>query len=104
MKLTFEDLRNLIPFGLTPVDALALLAGVAALLMVVAIWSVLLQRDPMAAKARALAQRNAELRAALVAPKRRKQNERAVGMMRSVVRRLNLLKNRQGETTTMRLA
>ncbi len=80
-------------------------AALAAVLTVFAVWSALLHRDPLAARARALVERREALRAAAGAPRRRQKNARAaVGVMRSIVTRLNLMRSQQGEKKAVALA
>jgi tight adherence protein C len=92
-----------LPFGMAPLDVLMAFAGLSAALMVVAIWMAMVERDPMAGKARSLADRRNQLRSAAMTPRRR-ENLRGVGMMRRVVKRLNLLKTNQTERLTAKLA
>lgn len=91
--MTFEDL---LPFGLTVDVAILIMAGVAALVSVYALWDALLHRDPLGPRLKMLAERRAALKAGLVAPSRRrdKSDSRSVGLMRGVVMRLNLMRSR----------
>ncbi len=96
-------LSNL-PFGLQPEDIIILLAALSAVLTVLAIWSALTPRDVLTARARALAERRDQLKAAALAPRRLGQNARAVSIMRSVVTRLNLMRDQQATTRGLLLA
>jgi tight adherence protein C len=98
--MTFLD--NL-PFGLAPIDALMALAGISAALMVMAIWMAMVERDPMAGRARALTDRRNQLRSAAMTPRRR-ENLRGVSLMRRVVKQLNLMKSNQTERLMAKLA
>ena len=93
-----------LPFGLTVDDMIVLMAALAAVLTVMAIWNALVPRDTLTARARALVERRAALKAAALAPKRRSHRLRAVGLMRAVVTRLNLMRNRQSARKTLLLA
>lgn len=95
-------LQNL-PFDLQALDLLMGAAGLSAALAVAAIWIAMVERDPIAGRARALAERRTQLRSAAVTPRRR-ENLRGVGMMRRVVKQLNLAKSNQTERLSAKLA
>lgn len=97
----FEEM----PFGLTIEQLITLMAAAAAVLTLFAIWSVLVPRDTMTARGRALIERRTALRAAAgAAARRRRHTVRAVGVMRSVVKRLNLMRSKQTERIALQLA
>ncbi len=55
-------LADLLPAGMTPVDAAALLSGAAALLVVTLVWRALIEVDHLPARLKALDRRRDELR------------------------------------------
>lgn len=67
-------------------------SATSALLVVVAVWSAVVARDPLAGRLKALAERRAALKAGIVAPKRRSdraQATRGINFMRRVVNWIN---------------
>lgn len=83
--------------------AITILAAVAAFGTVYVIWTALLAPDPMSARARRLRQRQSELRADIMSTGRQ-HKAAAVGLMRRVIQRFNLLKSTTGGKTVERLA
>jgi len=94
---------NNLPFGMTQEDLIAAAAGASAVMVLIAIWMAFVERDPLAAKARSLAERRSRLKAAAVTPRRR-ESLRGVGLMRQVVKRFNLLKSNQADRIAQKLA
>lgn len=93
-----------LPFGLTLDSALAGLVALATFVSVLAVWNTLLQRDPMAARARALAQRRRELRAGQQRPQASgRQRLRADAGLAGLARRLKLAQHSQSERIRERL-
>lgn len=93
--------------GLDGGDLLALAAGAGAFAVVALVWSALVVRDPMAARAKGLADRRAEMKASALRPGRnrnRPRTDEAVSMMRRVVVRLNLMRGGHTERMQRRLA
>lgn len=85
---------DLIPFGMAPEDFVALLAAAAAMVSVMAVWYGLIARNSMTARIRGLLARRDEFQAGfLAAPRRHESREFGVGMMRKVVKRLNLMRS-----------
>ncbi|MEQ9042556.1 MAG: type II secretion system F family protein [Alphaproteobacteria bacterium] len=96
---------DLIPFGMAPEDFIALLAAGAALVSVMAVWYGLIVRDPMTARIRGLMARRDSLQSQfLAAPRRHESREFGVGIMRKVVKRLNLMRSAQVDQISRRLA
>ena len=93
-----------LPFGLSPEGLIMLSSFVAAILTVVALWNAFMHRDPMAAKARELAERRLALKEAATSGRNKKTNEKAVGVMREVVTRLNLLRSKHADAISKKLA
>lgn len=92
-----------LPF--TPETAVTVMAGFAAFGIVWAVWSALVVPDLMRARAKRLRHRQEELRAGMLSTRRQAQHKAAaVGLMRRVTLRLNLLKAKTGSKTVERLA
>ncbi|MEE8271748.1 MAG: type II secretion system F family protein [Alphaproteobacteria bacterium] len=92
-----------LPFGLTPEQVIILLALCSALLTVMAFWSALVQRNPLASKARQLVERRLMLKAE-AAGGRTQTADKAVSVMRDVVTRLNLLRSQHADRMSKKLA
>jgi tight adherence protein C len=93
--------------GLGSGDVIALAAGAGAFVTLGLIYSALLVRDPMSARAKALTARRDELRAGALNPGRNRNRPRkadAVGAMRRVVDRLNLMRGEHVAKMTRRLS
>ncbi|HEX7006922.1 MAG TPA: type II secretion system F family protein [Alphaproteobacteria bacterium] len=101
--MSFADFA---PFGLGPDAVVLAMAGISAMVAVIAVWNALVVRDPLGARLKALAERRAALKAGLVAPNRRKERQKAsVSLMKQVVDRFKLLKkNRPSTSLPMKLA
>lgn len=103
------NLSGILPDGVSPDMAIVILAGLAALAVVAAIWNAFLVRDPLGPRLKALAERRAALKAGLAAPRRRrpegaKTKIKSVGFMRSVLKRLDMLRDRRSKKTVNKLA
>ncbi len=99
-------LENL-PFGLTPIDAITIMAGIAVFVSVFAVWSTIVSRDPMRGRVKLLQERRDELKAGYTVTTKRDstlKNEDKRDFMRRVVERLKLLKSDQTKKLTMRMA
>jgi tight adherence protein C len=95
---------NDLPLGLTMEQVIAWMAGGAAVLIALAIWTALVPKEGMSTRARALVERRAALKAAAGAARKRRNSVRAVGAMRSVVKRLNLLRSQHTERISLQLS
>lgn len=97
---------NFTLFGLGPDAVVLVMAGVSAMVAVMAVWNALVVRDPLGSRLKALAERRAALKAGLTAPGRRKERKKAsVSLMRQVVDKFKLMKsNRPSTSLPMRLA
>jgi tight adherence protein C len=81
------------------------LAAVAGFVTVLAVWNALLWRDPLASRAGKLRRRHDELRAGLIVAKPSRHRRRgAMGAMRALAARLNLLKSQSTTGAMERLA
>jgi tight adherence protein C len=92
-----------LPFS--PETAITLMAGLAAFGIVYAVWSALVVPDLMGTRAKRLRHRQDELRAGMLSTRRQAQHKAAaMGLMRRVTLRLNLIKAKTGSKTVERLA
>lgn len=98
-------LADFLPRGVSPEDAITAFAAFSAFLTVLAVWYGLLVPYTGNRRARELAQRREQLRSGLLASHRRK-NDRTLstGLMRRVVRSLNLQRSKQTELMVRKLA
>jgi tight adherence protein C len=89
------NFAELLPAGVSPEDAMVAMAGAAAFISILIVWFTLLERDPGAKRAAAVAERYGTLKAALNSGSRRKrQTEASVNIARRVVERLKLTRGR----------
>lgn len=94
-----------LPPGVLPQDILAVLFGIAAFLVVLAVWQTLLVRDPIVVRAKSLLARRAELMVQYLGHSRPKQRQQAAhGAMTSVVQRFKLLQGQKTGEMRERLA
>ena len=79
------------------------MAALTALANAYLVYRVMLVRDPLGPRLKAMKQRRETLRADLSAPRRRAPRDRSMGFMKDVVGRLNLLKTREAKKASDRL-
>ena len=97
----FEDLS----FGSISEELIVAFAGLTAFVNIYLVYRVMLVRDDMTPRLKAIAERSKELRAGLsVSAKRRKQHEKSMGYVRWIVSRLNLLRSHQADKAARTLA
>jgi tight adherence protein C len=98
-------LATMLP-GLDPETTAGVLSGVAVMLVLGAVWSSFVVRDPMASRAKSLMKHRRALQAGLVMPK--KNRARAMlangGWVRRTVERLNLMRSKHAERVQLSLA
>ncbi len=98
-------LATMLP-GLDPETTAGVLSGVAVMLVLGAVWSSFVVRDPMASRAKSLMKHRRALLAGLVVPK--KNRARAMlgngGWVRRTVERLNLMRSKHAERVQLSLA
>lgn len=97
------SLVDLLPFGLAPQTAIAVLAGLAAAASVVGVWLALVPRQDGAQRAREIVNRRRQLRADAMAGKGR-TTQRALGLMQQTVKRLNLMRLAQADQLARKLS
>lgn len=92
--------------GLRPEEAIVLLAAMSAFASVWAVWRTFLERAPMKKRARELRQRQKELAAGLVRPRRHALSRASSAMttMRRLMARLKLLQSKTGGNVAEQLA
>ena len=86
-----NQIDRYLPFGLTADSALVGMVASVAFLTVLAVWYGLLERDPMAGRARMLAARREELRRSQAAAAPRRRRQESLSLMRQVLAALKLL-------------
>lgn len=99
-------IADYLPLGLKVEDLITLLAGGAAFLMMLAVWSSGLVRTPMHGRLKALKSRRDALKAGYLAPKKRLPTNRAksVSLMKQLTNRFNILKEEQQKKIGAQLA
>jgi tight adherence protein C len=97
------NIGNFLPGGVSVEDLLILMTALSAGSVAITVWFTLLQRDPAARRVKMIADQRSALRSTMVQPRRRQQRLPALGMMRRVVDRLNLLKSGQAERISQKL-
>jgi tight adherence protein C len=84
--------------GLTALDVATLLAAMAALATMTAVWAATTVRDPMRGRVKALQERREQLKAGIVASRRRQKmapKAEATDLMRSILDRMKILQTEQ---------
>lgn len=99
-----SGLAKYLPPGVLPEDILAVLFGLAAFLVILALWQTLIVRDPIVVRAKSLLSRRAELMAQYLGHSRPRQRQAAQGVMTSVVQRFKLLQGQKTSEMRERLA
>jgi len=98
-------IQDMLPFGMTPVDVVMMLVGLAAFMSVIGVYNVVLVRDPLAGRIRSLEERRLQLRGEMLRPTRRTERQkRGFNFMRDVVKRLKLSRLQTTNTVAHRLA
>ena len=93
-RLSNFQLADWLPAGVTPDDAITLLAALAVLTTVLAMWQVLRPSSAFERRLEQIVQRKESLRQQVLAARRSGRSLAAVGLMREAVTRLNLLRSR----------
>jgi tight adherence protein C len=94
-------------FGLKPVDIATVLAGMATMAMMVAVWAATTVRDPMRARVKALQERREQLKAGITASRKRAsvaKRAEATDFMRDVLKKLSVLQDEQMRVAQAKLA
>ena len=99
-----EALKELLPPGVSIEDVFTLMAALAAMLVVLAVWFGLLAPQPSARRVKELTARRDSLRAGLMVTRRRTDRTKSVSFMRRVVQKLNLERSNRTEAMVTKLA
>jgi len=94
-------------FGLRPVDVATMLAALAAMAVMVAVWAATTVRDPMRGRVKALQERREQLKAGITASRRRSSvaaKAEATDFMREVLKKLSVLQDEQMREAQTKLA
>ncbi len=99
-------MEQFLPDGISIVDIITLMAGLATFLTVIAVWNAALAHDPMRGRLKALSARRAALKSGYTAAKKRApiNNAKSMGFMKQVVNRLNLMKDEQNKKIGQQMA
>ncbi len=94
-----------LPDGISIEDIITILAAMSAFLVVLAIWSSGIIKDPMHGRVKHLQGRRQDLKRGYTAPTKRKPTVKKahLGMMQNIVDGFNLMKNEQAEKFRLKL-
>ncbi len=101
-----NDLLQMLPFTIGP-DTPVMFAAIAAFVSVIALWQALRVRDPMVRRAQSVTAREAQLRAEILAPRRRanlREASQSQALMAQVVARLKLMQGNKTQQIREKLA
>ncbi len=99
------NIETLLPFGLTMESAITAMAALAAFGTVCAVWTALLAGPSVGSRAKRLQARRAQLKAGMMAPRHNRHRKvSAIGFMRNVTQRFNLLRSKAADKIAARLA
>ena len=91
--------------SISPANRVAFSAGLTALVTIMAVWSALLVRDPMAGRLKHLRRHRESIRSDLLAPKGHQARQMlAMSTMHRIINRLNLVRTAQAAKMSSRLA
>src|SRR3972149_5843840 len=97
------NLASYLPSGVSPEDLLILMSALSAGSIAVAVWLALLHRDPSVRRAQAIASQRDQMRTSIIGPRRRQERLPTIGLMRSIVDKLNLLRSSQAQKISIKL-
>src|SRR5438132_7214924 len=96
-----------LPFGLDVTAIATLMAGMAVMALMVALYTATTVRDPMARRVKALNERREQLKAGITASTRKRakltQSNRTADQMRSLLGSLKMLQDKQLKETQIKL-
>ena len=93
-----------LPAGVSPDEAITVLAGLAMLATILAMWQVLRPSNAFERRLDDIVQRKETLKQGALAARRGRQRTTAVGVMRETVTRLNLLRSKHAADARNMLA
>jgi len=98
--------QDTIFLGMTGTDIATLLAALASLAVMVAIWSAATVRDPMRGRVKALQDRREQLKAGITASRRRSNiaaKAEATDFMRGILKKLSVMQDEQAKLVEVKL-
>jgi tight adherence protein C len=98
------SVADLLPAGLRPEDAVAMLAFAAALVVFLLLWRGLVEHDPLPARLKALEGRRTQLKSALLAPKRSTRRTDVAGWTTLLLRHFRRSRGRMVAALQLSLA
>lgn len=93
-----------LPFGIDAAQLIVAMAGLSAVVAVLLVWTALLPKSQGVVRARSILERQNELKRVTAQPRGRQQLVRVLGVMRKVVDRLQLMRSKQAEKISGKLA
>ncbi|HEY1798463.1 MAG TPA: type II secretion system F family protein [Stellaceae bacterium] len=88
------DLDRYLPYGVNTADVIALLAAIAVLAAVLAVWNALRASSPFERRFADIVHRKESLRQTALAPRRQREKLTPAGLMHEAVKRLNLMRSK----------
>jgi tight adherence protein C len=88
------DFDRYLPYGVSVADVIALLAALAVLAAVFAVWNALRASSPFERRFADISHRKESLRQSALAPRRQREKLTPAGLMHEAVKRLNLLRSK----------
>ena len=104
MRIQDFRIADWLPAGVSPDEAITVLAGLAMLATVLAMWQVLRPNNSFERRLEEIVERKETLRQGALAARRGRQRTTAVGVMRETVSRLNLLRSKHATEARNMLA
>jgi tight adherence protein C len=98
------DIARWLPAGVGVDDAIAVLAAMAVLTTLVALWHAFRPKDAFERRLQQVVERRETMRRTALAARNRRQSRRPVGLMRAAVTRLNLLRSRHAAEARLLLS
>lgn len=98
------NLANLLPGGFSREDAFIAMASLTALIVFIAIWQTLLVRDRIGPRLRILSGKRAALKESFLSAGEQAPESETVDFMRGIVQKLKLMRGKDAEKATQRLA
>ncbi len=99
------NIFEILPPALSPENLIIAAAGAVTFATVYAVWHALTARDPLSDRAKALRRHRENLKAGMIAPRRGQlRTVAAMGMMRRVIQRFNLMRTQKATKVVDRLA
>ena len=104
MKLHDFAITDWLPAGVSPEEAISVLAGLATLVTILAMWQVLRPSNAFERRLDGVMHRKETLRQGILATRRGRQRLTAASVMNQTVTRLNLLRSKHGTEARNKLA